>query len=89
MRILPSGINNTTSTQRLSTPSETEELGASAVKPVEMQSSLLQPGIDQLNTMPDVDQAKVDALRSALARGEISFDANRIASLIERYHTGR
>jgi negative regulator of flagellin synthesis FlgM len=39
--------------------------------------------------MPDVDQTKVAALRDALSKGEIRFDANRLAQLIQRFHGGR
>jgi negative regulator of flagellin synthesis FlgM len=39
--------------------------------------------------MPEVDEAKVAAVREALARGEIQFDAAKLAGLIARYHGGR
>ncbi|KIA81548.1 flagellar biosynthesis anti-sigma factor FlgM [Chromobacterium amazonense] len=42
-----------------------------------------------LRAMPEIDQAKVDAVRAALARGEVRFDPQRLAGLIERYHGGR
>ncbi|MET0518967.1 MAG: flagellar biosynthesis anti-sigma factor FlgM [Burkholderiaceae bacterium] len=54
-----------------------------------LESSHLQPAQQALAAMPEIDQAKVDALREALSRGEISFDANRLASLIQRFHGGR
>ncbi|KZE85954.1 flagellar biosynthesis anti-sigma factor FlgM [Chromobacterium subtsugae] len=42
-----------------------------------------------LQAMPEVDLAKVDAVRAALARGEVRFDPQRLAGLIEQYHGGR
>ena len=54
-----------------------------------LESSVLQPAKTALDAMPEIDQAKVAALREALARGEISFDANRLAQLIQRFHGGR
>jgi negative regulator of flagellin synthesis FlgM len=39
--------------------------------------------------MPEIDSARVAAVRDALARGEIRFDAQRLAGLIERFHGGR
>ncbi|OHX11461.1 flagellar biosynthesis anti-sigma factor FlgM [Chromobacterium sphagni] len=42
-----------------------------------------------LQAMPEIDQAKVDAVRAALARGEVRFDPQRLAGLIEQYHGGR
>lgn len=55
----------------------------------ELQSAVLQPALAALRQLPDIDQAKVEALRDALARGEVSFDASRLAGLIERYHGNR
>lgn len=52
-------------------------------------SSALEPAKAALAALPEVDGAKVAALREALARGEISFDANRLAGLIQRFHGGR
>ncbi|MGL6072166.1 flagellar biosynthesis anti-sigma factor FlgM [Craterilacuibacter sp.] len=44
------------------------------------------PTMQALSAMPDVDMDKVLALREALARGEIGFDADKLAGLIARYH---
>lgn len=60
-----------------------------AAAPEALESSVLQGAKASLAAMPEIDQAKVDALREALARGEISFDANRLAKLIQRFHGGR
>ncbi|WP_434634455.1 flagellar biosynthesis anti-sigma factor FlgM [Chromobacterium sp. CV08] len=42
-----------------------------------------------LQAMPEIDQARVDEVRAALARGEVRFDPRRLAELIEQYHGGR
>lgn len=55
----------------------------------ELQSAVLQPALQALRDMPDIDQAKVAALREALARGEVPFDAGKLAGLIARFHGGR
>ncbi|HVL44682.1 MAG TPA: flagellar biosynthesis anti-sigma factor FlgM, partial [Acidovorax sp.] len=39
-----------------------------------------------LRAMPEIDAAKVAQLREALARGEVRFDAGKLAGLIARYH---
>jgi negative regulator of flagellin synthesis FlgM len=39
-----------------------------------------------LRAMPDIDQTRVAELRDALARGELPFDARKLAALIEKYH---
>lgn len=52
----------------------------------ELESRVLGPAQAALAELPEIDQAKVDALREALARGEIGFDADRLARLIQRFH---
>ncbi|MFT7723734.1 MAG: flagellar biosynthesis anti-sigma factor FlgM [Roseateles sp.] len=52
----------------------------------ELESRVLGPAREALAVLPEIDQAKVDALREALARGEIGFDAERLARLIQRFH---
>ena len=42
-----------------------------------------------LAAMPDFDAARVAELRDALAKGELPFDAGRLAGLIQRFHAGR
>lgn len=54
-----------------------------------LQSSVLQPALAAMRDMPEIDQAKVAALREALARGEVPFDPDKLAGLIERFHGGR
>lgn len=41
-----------------------------------------------LQALPEVDLDKVAAVRAALARGEISFDADKLAATIVAYHRG-
>ena len=53
------------------------------------ESALLKPAQAAMDQMPDIDAAKVAELRDALARGDIKFDAARLAALIQRYHGGR
>ncbi len=60
-----------------------------ALQAAALETDLLKPAQADLAAMPDVDQTKVAALRDALAKGEIRFDANRLAQLIQRFHGGR
>lgn len=69
-------------------PAISAVIGASAA-PAALESSVLQPAKAALDALPEIDAAKVAALREALARGEINFDANRLAQLIQRFHGGR
>jgi negative regulator of flagellin synthesis FlgM len=51
-----------------------------------LQSDTLAPAREALRAMPDFDQARVAELRDALSRGELPFDAARLAGLIQRFH---
>ena len=39
--------------------------------------------------LPDIDLKRVEEVRAALARGEVRFDAARLADLVEQYHRSR
>ena len=60
---------------------------AAAAAPADaLRGSALQSARSALNAMPEIDEAKVAAVRDALAKGEINFDPAKLASLISRYH---
>lgn len=66
---------------------------ASVVAPdsvhVGAQTERVQAAQAQLAQMPEVDAARVADIKAALARGEIAFDAKKIAGLVVRHHGGR
>ncbi len=64
------------------------EPAAAAPASEALQSAVMRPALAALREMPDIDQARVEALRDALARGELPFDAGKLAGLIERFHRG-
>jgi negative regulator of flagellin synthesis FlgM len=51
-----------------------------------LESAVLQPAQRALRALPDFDAARVAELRDALAKGELPFDAGRLAGLIQRFH---
>ena len=51
-----------------------------------LESAVLQPAQNALAALPDFDAARVAELRDALAKGELPFDAGRLAGLIQRFH---
>jgi negative regulator of flagellin synthesis FlgM len=59
---------------------------APAVANEALESSVLQPAQSALKALPDFDAAKVAELRDALSKGELPFDAGRLAGLIQRFH---
>lgn len=83
-----------TGTPMIETPAlqrfdETEAAAPAAAAPAaaeQLQSAVLQPALAALRAMPDIDHAKVAALRDALAKGELPFDPARLAGLVQRFH---
>ncbi len=61
---------------------------AHAAEP-ERQSAVLQPALAALRDMPAIDHDKVAQLRDALAKGELPFDAAKLAGLIQKFHGSR
>jgi negative regulator of flagellin synthesis FlgM len=59
---------------------------AAQAAPEALQSDALAPAREALRALPDFDAARVAELRDALAKGELPFDAARLAGLIERFH---
>jgi negative regulator of flagellin synthesis FlgM len=57
-----------------------------AAPAVALESALLEPAQTALNALPNFDAARVAELRDALSRGELPFDAGRLAGLIQRFH---
>lgn len=59
-------------------------VAAAAAMPLE--SAVLQPAQGALRALPDFDAARVAELRDALSKGELPFDAKRLAGLIQQFH---
>ncbi|WP_338763723.1 flagellar biosynthesis anti-sigma factor FlgM [Massilia sp. METH4] len=54
-----------------------------------LQSSVLQPAMQAMKELPDFDHEKVAMLRDALAKGELPFNAGKLAGVIQRFHGGQ
>jgi negative regulator of flagellin synthesis FlgM len=94
MKVTGKGLSGSPGVSQVPTPADsataaTETATTAPAAATELQSAVLQPALDAVREMPDIDQAKVEAIRDALARGEIPFNPARLAALIERYHSGR
>lgn len=59
---------------------------APPARPATLQSAVLQPALAALQQMPEIDHEKVAQLRDALAKGELPFNADKLAGLIQRFH---
>jgi negative regulator of flagellin synthesis FlgM len=62
---------------------------AAAASAAPLQAETLQPAKDAMAAMPEIDHARVAELRDLLAKGELPFDAARLAGLIQRFHGGK
>ncbi len=69
-----------------SAPVDAGEAAAPAPAPAPLQSAVMQPALQAMRDMPEIDQEKVDMLRDALAKGELPFDPAKLAGLIQRFH---
>ncbi|GGY95878.1 flagellar biosynthesis anti-sigma factor FlgM [Pseudoduganella plicata] len=54
-----------------------------------LQSAVMQPALQAMKDMPDIDHEKVAMLRDALAKGELPFNPGKLAGLIQRFHGER
>ena len=62
---------------------------SSAGQTAALQTQVLQPAMAALRDMPEIDSERVAELRDLLAKGELPFDAGRLAGLIQRFHGGK
>jgi negative regulator of flagellin synthesis FlgM len=69
-----------------SAPAEAAHAPAQAPAAPGLQSAVLQPALAALKDMPEVDHERVAMLRDALAKGELPFDPDKLAGLIQRFH---
>ena len=84
-----SGTSVSTVTPAGTTVSAPVQAEAPATPAAALQSDVLKPAADALSALPDFDAARVAELRDALSKGELSFDASRLAGLIQRFHGGQ
>ncbi|MBV8124402.1 MAG: flagellar biosynthesis anti-sigma factor FlgM [Paucibacter sp.] len=74
--------------QRVAEPAapEAAEAAVRSETAAPLQSAVLQPAVQALKEMPEMDMERVNQLRDALAKGELPFDPGKLASLIQRFH---
>jgi negative regulator of flagellin synthesis FlgM len=90
MRIVPGASNGVAAVGTVQEVAAETNAGSTAASvqsgSAPLQSAVLQSAMAALNEMPDIDHARVAALRDALTKGELPFDAGKLASLIESWH---
>lgn len=55
---------------------------------VSVNTQMIDQAQSELSTLPDVDMAKVESVKQALARGELNLDITALAGAVMRFHTG-
>jgi negative regulator of flagellin synthesis FlgM len=88
MRISGSTPNTPVQTVADSAPAEAARPSAAPAAQRELESAVLQPAMKAMQEMGDIDHERVAQLRDALAKGELPFDAGKLAGLIQKFHRG-
>ncbi len=88
MRISGSTPNTPVQTVADAAPAETARPATAAAGQRALESSVLQPALKAMQAMGDIDHERVAQLRDALAKGELPFDAGKLAGLIQKFHRG-
>lgn len=71
------------------TQPETTDPARQAQSPaVSVNTRMIDQAQAELGTLPDVDMAKVESVKQALARGELNLDIEALAGAVMRFHTG-
>ena len=71
-----------------SAPAESARPATAPTAQRELESAVLQPALQAMKEMGDIDHERVAQLRDALAKGELPFDAGKLAGLIQKFHRG-
>ncbi len=92
MRISNGNVSGTPGTAAVQTvadtaPAEAPRTAAPAAQEA-LQSAVLKPALQAMKDLPDFDHEKVAQLRDALAKGELPFNAGKLAGVIQRFHGG-
>jgi negative regulator of flagellin synthesis FlgM len=86
MKITGASTPSITIAPQAGSPAAAPAVVPSAAAAEALESAVLQPAQSALKALPDFDAAKVAELRDALQKGELPFDAGRLAGLIQRFH---
>ena len=81
--VQPSQLSN-----KESKPSQPSSAKPALEPQVSVDTQLVAKAQDTLAQLPDVDMAKVESVKQALARGELDLDISALSSALMRFHTG-
>ncbi len=69
-------------------PVETMELTKVSEPAFQANTAAIDRAQAEMKSLPDVDMEKVEQVRNALARGELSLDTKALSKAIMQFHTG-
>ncbi|EIV1892579.1 flagellar biosynthesis anti-sigma factor FlgM [Vibrio parahaemolyticus] len=69
-------------------PVETMEQTKVSVPAFQANTAAIDRAQAEMKSLPDVDMEKVEQVRNALARGELSLDTKALSKAIMQFHTG-
>ncbi len=81
-------VPHTTLNQKATSPAETASAQKVSESYVNANTAAIEKAQNELAKMPDVDLAKVQQVRLALARGEIGLDSKALSQAVMQFHTG-
>ncbi|PKF51207.1 flagellar biosynthesis anti-sigma factor FlgM [Enterovibrio nigricans] len=82
---VPQSSLNQASNKQLETPTRP----ASVEPQVNVNTAAIEQAQKDLSSLADIDMAKVEAVRSALHRGELNLDMKALSQAVMMFHTGR
>ncbi|WP_305374434.1 flagellar biosynthesis anti-sigma factor FlgM [Photobacterium leiognathi] len=86
-KIATTQFNQTQLTKTAQQPATEQKTVVSNNTSTSIDSQLLTQATQPLSALPDVDMAKVEQIKTALNRGEISLDVDALSSAILQFHT--
>ncbi|BBM66245.1 flagellar biosynthesis anti-sigma factor FlgM [Vibrio alfacsensis] len=81
-------VSHTTLQQSSSKPAETAPQSQIREPALQANTAAVERAQAEMQSLPDVDMAKVEQIRNALARGELNLDTKALSKALMQFHTG-
>ncbi|AXY02648.1 flagellar biosynthesis anti-sigma factor FlgM [Vibrio alfacsensis] len=81
-------VSHTTLQQSSSKPAETAPQSQIREPALQANTAAVERAQAEIQSLPDVDMAKVEQVRNALARGELNLDTKALSKALMQFHTG-
>ncbi len=81
-------VSHTTLQQSSRKPAETAPQSQIREPALQANTAAVERAQAEMQSLPDVDMAKVEQVRNALARGELNLDTKALSKALMQFHTG-